>query len=173
MKYQDLFPGLNVALGPVRIEAAEMIAFSRRYDSHWIHTDPMRAEIGSWSGLIASPWHTCALAVELANAFLAGPGAHNSPSFGAIRWPNPVRPNDLLTLHLTVEEIFVPLSEPDCGIVRWQWSMTNQQSDTVLTAELTNRFDVCALPHAALRPVTPQHGHINRRGSHGEFSSVE
>src|SRR6478735_233923 len=127
MKFADIVPGKRVVLGPVQAEEEEIVAFAKRYDSQWFHTDPAQAREGPWGGLIASGWHTCALAMHLVSKeILAGSESYASPGLQYVKWPHPVRPGDLHTLELIVHESRISSAKPWLGIVRWQWIMRNQ-----------------------------------------------
>jgi len=65
MKFAAPTVGKHVVLGPVRVDGEEIIAFAKKYDAQWFHTDPVRAAAQPWNGLIASGWHTCAMAMGL------------------------------------------------------------------------------------------------------------
>lgn len=143
MKFAELEPGRRISAGPTRVDVAEMIAFARTFDDQWFHTDATRAEGSAWNGLIASGWHTCAIAMKLVSeAILKDSESYASPGLGYVRWPHPVRPNDMLTLHVTVVESKVSASKPWLGIVRWQWILVNQGGVTVLDLEATSMFDL-------------------------------
>ena len=65
MRFSDLTPGLVVRSQPRLVTQKEMLEFASRYDPQWFHIDAARASAGRWHGLIASGWHTCAIAMEL------------------------------------------------------------------------------------------------------------
>ena len=65
-----------------------------------------------------------------------------SPGVAYIKWPNPVRPGDSLTLRAEVIEIRRSKSQPDLGILRWRWRMFNQHRQEVLESEATSLFDL-------------------------------
>jgi acyl dehydratase len=141
MKFADLTAGRRIALGPLTVDEGEVLAFARKYDQQWFHTDPVQAAAGPFQGLIASGWHTCALAMSLvASEVLAGSESYASPGLAYVRWPNPVRPGDSLTLELEVLEQRVSDSRPWLGIVRWQWVMKRQGGAAVLDMEATSMF---------------------------------
>ena len=94
MKFAELQQGRQIEAGPVRVPADEIIAFARKFDNQWFHTDPMRAETGMWHGLIASGWHTCAIAMQMVAAtILEGSESYASPGLAYVKWPHPGRPN--------------------------------------------------------------------------------
>jgi acyl dehydratase len=145
MKFADLEVGRRIVHGPVRVDADEMIAFARKYDNQWFHTDPMRAESSVWNGLIASGWHTCAIAMSMvAEAILKDSESFASPGLDYVKWPHPVRPNDMLTLNVLVLESRISATRPSLGIVRWQWMLVNQDERTVLDLEAASMFDIGA-----------------------------
>ena len=141
MKFAELTPGRRITLGPLSVDENEVLAFAEQYDSQWFHTDPAKAAAGPFQGLIASGWHTCALAMSLVSAgVLAGSESYASPGLAYVRWPNPVRPGDSLTLELEVLEQRISDSRPWLGIVRWQWVMRRQGGAVVLDLEATSMF---------------------------------
>ena len=143
MKFAELTVGKRIVLGPHTVDTEEVLAFARRYDDQWFHTDPARAEQGPWDGLIASGWHTCAMAMALVSKnILPDSGSFASPGMNYIKWPHPVRPHDELTLEVIVLEQRVSTSRPDLGVVRWQWLMRNQNGITVLDLEATSFFTI-------------------------------
>ncbi|WP_426172841.1 MaoC family dehydratase [Massilia sp. TWR1-2-2] len=145
MKFEDLHRGRHIEAGPACVLAAEIIEFARKFDNQWFHTDPMRAESGVWNGLIASGFHTCSIAMQLvATTILEGSESYASPGLAYVKWPHPVRPNDLLTLHVDVLESKVSTSKPWLGVIRWTWRLVNQNDVTVLELEATSLFKLAA-----------------------------
>jgi acyl dehydratase len=141
MKFADLVAGRRIALGPIVVDADEVVAFAEKYDRQWFHTDAEQAASGPFQGLIASGWHTCAMAMALVSSeVLQGSESYASPGLAYVRWPNPVRPGDSLTLELIVLEQRVAASKPWLGIVRWQWLMHKQGGALVLDLEATSLF---------------------------------
>ena len=141
MKFAELTVGRRIPLGPLAVDEDEVLAFAQKYDRQWFHTDPALAADGPFQGLIASGWHTCAMAMSLvADEVLKGSESYASPGLAYVRWPNPVRPGDRLTLELVVLEQRVSDSRPWLGIVRWQWRMKRQGGAVVLDLEATSMF---------------------------------
>jgi acyl dehydratase len=141
MKFKDLKAGKLFTLGPVEVDADELVSFATRYDAQWFHTDPERAQAGPWQGLIASGWHTCAMAMKLVSTeILHDSESFASPGLSYLRWPNPVRAGDVLTLTVRVIEARLAENKPWLGIVRWQWVMHNATGGEVLDLEATSLF---------------------------------
>ena len=96
----------------------ELRRFAEAYDPQWFHVDPEAAAHGPFGGLIASGWHTCAIAMRLAvDRILTGSESFASPGVAYINWPNPVRAGDSLTLKAEVLETRRSRSQPDLGIL--------------------------------------------------------
>lgn len=143
MKFAQFHEGQVIEAGPHRVEAGEIVGFATSWDPQWFHTDAERAEGGGFGGLIASGWHTCAIAMRL----VVGAALHDSESFaspgiGYIRWPEPVRPGDCLWLKATVLEARRSRSNPARGLLRWRWQLFNEHRREVLDLETTSLFDL-------------------------------
>ena len=59
-----------------------------------------------------------------------------------MKWPQPVRPGDALTLEAEVLESRRSESQPSLGILRWRWTLTNQDDALVLDLTATSLFDL-------------------------------
>ena len=141
--FSEFYPGQIITAGPEAIGEHQIIAFAREYDPQWFHVDRIRAEKGTWHGLIASGWQTCAIAMRMVcAAALVGSNSIGSPGLSYVKWENAVRPGDELRLRIEVIETRVAQSRPDLGIVRWRWTMFNQRLERVLDLEATSLFDL-------------------------------
>lgn len=145
MKFADFFEGQVIELGPYELSKDELLQFATAYDPQWFHTDEIAAASGPFGGLIASGWHSCALAMRLvADAVLKGSESFASPGLAYIKWPHPVRAGDQLSLRITVLEVRRSKSQATLGIVRWRWQMTNSAQHEVLDLEATSLFKLAA-----------------------------
>jgi acyl dehydratase len=141
MKFKEFHIGQVIELGPYRVEQDEMIAFAEAWDPQWFHTDPQAAGEGPFAGLIASGWHSCAIAMRLvAGQVLAGSESYASPGLENLRWLHPVRPGDNLSLRLTVTDVRRSDKRPELGILHWIWQMRNQHDIEVLELSVTSMF---------------------------------
>ncbi|MEJ8840660.1 MaoC family dehydratase [Ramlibacter sp. AN1133] len=139
MRFANFRAGQQITAGPYLVGEEEILAFARQYDPQWFHTDAAAAAQGPFEGLIASGWHTCAIAMRLAvEGALRGSESYASPGISGIRWPHPVRPGDALSLVATVLE--VRRSRSGLGVLRWQWQLFNQRGTEVLDLESTSLF---------------------------------
>ena len=141
MKFAEFHAGQVLEAGPYSVTETELLQFAQQWDPQWFHTNPEAAAQGPFHGLIASGWHTCGIAMRLvADEFLAGSESFASPGLAYVKWPNPVRPQDVLNLCVTVMETRTSQSKPDLGILRWRWQLLNQAGAEVLDLEATSLF---------------------------------
>jgi acyl dehydratase len=143
MKFADFHEGQTINAGPYVVTEAEVLQFARAFDPQWFHTDVVAANAGRFAGLIASGWHTCAMAMRLAtDAALQGSESFASPGVAHVRWPRPVRPGDELSLTATVLEVRRSKKAASLGILRWRWQLFNAAGHEVLDLEATSLFDL-------------------------------
>jgi acyl dehydratase len=132
--FEDYAPGAVYSGGPIAVSEAEIIDFARRYDPQPMHTDPEAAARGRFGGLIASGWHTAALMMRLfATHFLSPASSVASPGIDELRWLQPVRPGDLLSLRVTIIDARRLRSRSGQGIVRSLVEMLNQDGEIVMS----------------------------------------
>ncbi len=142
MHFSDLIPGVVIQTPPRIVTAKEMMEFASRYDPQWFHVDPARARDGRWNGLIASGWHTCAIAMELmVRNVLSDSESFGSPGVDSVKWLHPVRPEDTVALRF---EVLRSSKSPSgrTGILLSKSELWNQNDRQVLTLQGTTLFDV-------------------------------
>jgi acyl dehydratase len=121
------------SVASITISEAEIIEFAKRYDPQTMHIDPAAALKGRFGGLIASGWHTAALAMKIqAEAKLFGDTEILGLGVDGIQWPEPVRPGDVLTLESEVIGNTPSRSKPDFGVVKVRSTLKNQRGQAVL-----------------------------------------
>lgn len=137
--FEDFAAGQVFEFGRIEVGEAEALQFARRYDPQSIHIDKDAARAGPFGGLILSGWHTCALMMRLfAEHVLDDASSLGSPGIDELRWLQPVRPGDTLSLRVTVEEARRSRSKPDRGMVRNRVEVLNQRGETVMTLNPIN-----------------------------------
>lgn len=145
MKFAEFHPGLVIEAGPCFVTEAELLAFANAYDPQWFHTDRAAADQGPFAGLIASGWHTCAIAMRMVvDTALAGSESFASPGLKYVKWPQPVRAGDALRLQAEVIAVRRSRSRKTLGILDWRWKLINQHDATVLDLEATSLFRLAA-----------------------------
>jgi acyl dehydratase len=137
--FEDYVAGEVHELGTVGIDEAEMLAFAAKYDPQKIHTDREFAKAGLFGGLIASGWQTAGLMMRLyAQNYLSEVSSIASPGMDSLRWPNPVRAGDTLSVSVEVIDARPSKSKPDRGIVKSFIVVRNQHGDIVMEIAGTN-----------------------------------
>ena len=143
MKFSEYSVGQVLKFGSYKIEEAEILEFATRYDPQWFHTDVNKAQTSPYGGLIASGWNTCGIAMRLVtDELLQDSGSIGSPGLAYLKWPNPVRAGDMLSVVITVLETKQSRSRPNLGILRWQWQLFNGEGVEVLDLEATSFFEL-------------------------------
>jgi len=143
MKFAEFYNGQVIEAGIYKVSEEEILQFANAYDPQWFHTDVAASNQGRFGSLIASGWHTCGIAMRLlVPVALAGSESFASPGLKYVKWPNPVRPNDELSLRATVVDVRRSSSRPTMGILHWRWQLFNQDGAEVLDLEATSLFDL-------------------------------
>jgi acyl dehydratase len=137
--FEDYVPGSVFEYGEIRVDAADIIEFARRFDPQDMHVDPEKAASGRFGGLIASGWHTAALMMRLlADNFLPREASLASPGIDELRWLLPVRPGDVLRIRVSVLDATRSRSRPDRGIVRTLVEVLNQRGEVAMSLKPMN-----------------------------------
>ena len=140
--FEDYVVGATYVCGSFKLSEDEIIAFASRYDPQMMHIDRDLAARGPFGGIIASGWHTIAAAMRLmVDNFLPHNGLA-APGIDELRWPRPVRPNETLTLHATVQEARRSRSKPDRGLIRTLLEVLNQNGEVVMSMKPLNMVRV-------------------------------
>jgi acyl dehydratase len=137
--FEDYIAGTVHEFGSVTIEADEVIAFAKRYDPQPFHVDPEAAKETIFGGLIASGWHTGSLIMRLyADHYLSHVASLASPGIDELRWLKPVRPDDKLSVRVTILDTRRSRSKPDRGLVHSFIEVFNQNQEVVMTMKVIN-----------------------------------
>jgi acyl dehydratase len=139
MYFDDYVPGTVSTLRTNTISEASIIEFARRFDPQEIHVDAAAAAHGPYGGVIASGWHTCALAGHaIVTGYLSPESSLPSPGADQVRFYAPVRAGDTLTWRATVLDTRLPRSNPSRGIVRTLVEAVNQNGSLALSMTAIN-----------------------------------
>lgn len=141
--FEDYSVGAVYEYGHVEVTEAQIVHYASIYDPQSIHTDPASAEVGPFSGLIASGWQTASIFMRIfVDHYLTAVGSLASPGVDEVRWTAPVRPGDRLWARITVEGKRRSNSKPDRGIVNTLGEMFNQDGTKVLSMRAINMIAV-------------------------------
>ena len=137
--FEDYIPGAIYEYGSITVVQEDIVAFAKNFDPQDFHTDPDAAKQTIFGGLIASGWHTAGMMMRLyADHYLSKVASLSSPGVDELRWKQPVRPGDELSIRVTVTEARRSNSKPDRGIVRSFIEVLNQNHDVVLSMSALN-----------------------------------
>ena len=137
--FEDYVPGSVHQFGSIAVSEAEILEFGRRYDPQSFHTDQDAARQSPFGGIIASGWHTAAMMMRMVvDQYLSHVASLASPGLDELRWTQPVRPGDTLSVRATVLETRASASKPDRGLVRTLFEVLNQRGEVVMSVKAMN-----------------------------------
>ena len=131
--FEDLAVGDAWTSDAYEISQAEIIEFAEQYDPQWFHTDPERAAGESiYGSLIAAGFHTAAISTRLfVDCFLSDTATLGGKGIDKLRWHEPVRPDDRLSIHAEVLEMEIETDSRGLADIRIETS--NQEGDVVFS----------------------------------------
>ncbi len=136
MYWEDFREGDVREFGGMVVEHDEIVRFATAYDPQPFHVDDEAARQSMFGGLIASGWHTAAMAMRMmCDAYLLRAASLGSPGIEQLKWLKPVRPGDRLHMRLTVLESRELRSRPGVGLVKSRHEVINQDDDVVMQME--------------------------------------
>jgi acyl dehydratase len=139
--FEDYVPNAVYVYGSITMTREDILRFADEFDPQSIHNDPQAARQGPFSSLIASGWHTCSVTMRMyVDHYVSKVAGLASPGIDELRWVQPVRPGDSLSLRATVQDARVSRSKPDRGLVTTGIEVLNQRGQTVLTRSAMNLF---------------------------------
>lgn len=139
--FDDFKPGQVFEMGSHTVTRESILAFARQYDPQPFHTDEEAAKRTIYGGLIASGWQTSAILQRLIwDGLLHECASLGSPGIDEVRWLQPVRAGDTLSLRYTVLEAIPSRSKPDRGTVRALCEVLNQRGEIVMTMKGLGMF---------------------------------
>ena len=131
--FEDLTVGDTWESDEYEVTESEIIEFAEQYDPQWFHTDPERAaEESIYGSLIAAGFHTAAISTRLfVDCFLSETATLGGKGIDKLRWHEPVRPGDRLSIRAEILEL-----EPETesrGLARIRIETSNQDGDVALS----------------------------------------
>ena len=133
--FEDLRVGDRFKSGTYKVSEEQIISFAREFDPQPFHLDPAVARQTMFKELIASGWHTAAITMRLFVQTLNFAEGAIGLGVDELRWPNAVRPGDVLEVETEIVDLRESRSKPSHGIVRLRNVTTNQRGEIVQTME--------------------------------------
>lgn len=139
--YEDFVVGNVAIFGPRIITREEIIAFASEFDPQPMHVDDEAAKKTMLGSLSASGWHTCAIMMRLiCDGLVLNSSSWGAPGVDELKWLKPVRPDDALSVRMTVLEKRESKSRPAMGFVRHHIELLNQRGEVVLDSSYAGMF---------------------------------
>jgi acyl dehydratase len=133
LHFEDFKPGDVYQCGGRALTRDDIVAFAREYDPQPFHLDEAAAAVSIYGGLIASGWQTASLCFRLAvDGFVGRAASMGSPGVDELRWLQPVRPGDTISVRAEILDVKPSRSKPDRGAVRVRYDAFNQRGEQVL-----------------------------------------
>ena len=131
--FDDLKVGDRFKSETLTVTEKELIEFAHKFDPQMFHLSRRRAERTIFKGLIASGWHTAAMTMRLFVQTMNFAEGAIGLGVDKLRWPNAVRPRDVLTVETKILGARPSKSRPRYGIIRLRNVTTNQRGEVVQT----------------------------------------
>lgn len=137
--FEDFEVGRRFVSRGVTMSEAAIMDFAFKYDPQPFHIDKPAAAESMYGGIIASGFHTLAVAFRMMyqeNVFSSC--NIGSPGLDELRWRKPVYAGDTIHTEIEVLDAEPSRSRPDRGRVRMGWTVKNQDDETVMTVTLVH-----------------------------------
>ena len=116
--FEDYELGATYRLGEFSLSREEIMDFARRFDPQAFHLDDAAAARSHFGGLVASGWHTAAAMMRVVvDHFISSVAGEGSPGLDELRWLKPVRPDERLSVQVTIEKARRSASRPSRGLI--------------------------------------------------------
>jgi acyl dehydratase len=129
--FDDLKVGDRFESETIEVAGKAIIEFAEKFDPQKFHLNAKSAERSIFKGLIASGWHTAAITMRLFVKTLNFAEGAIGLGVDELRWPNAVRPGDVLHVETEILESRSSRSKPNHGIIRLRNVTKNQRSEIV------------------------------------------
>src|SRR5437588_10928052 len=116
--FDDMKAGDRFKSEPLNVTEKQVIEFAHKFDPQMFHLNRKTAERTLFKGLIASGWHTAAMTMRLFVQTLNFAEGAIGLGGDELRWPNVVRPGDVLTVETEIVDLRPSRSKPKYGIIR-------------------------------------------------------
>ena len=131
--FDDLKVGDTFKSEPLNVTEKQLIEFAHKFDPQMFHLSRKAAERTIFKGLVASGWHTAAMTMRLFVRRLNFAEGAIGLGVDELRWPNVVRPSDVLAVETEIIDLRPSRSRPGYGIIRLRNVTTNQRGEVVQT----------------------------------------
>lgn len=136
--YEDLVEGEESCSGPRDVTLEEIVEFARKYDPQYFHTDAEAAKRSIFGGLVASGIFTMAVWRQLDHqiagdiAWICGVG------WDDVKFKTALRAGDAVRARAKCISKRASNSQPERGVVVYDYELLNQHNQTVFSCRSTN-----------------------------------
>lgn len=132
--YEDVEVGDTHEFGDYQVTKEEIIEFAQAYDPQPFHLDEESARDSFFGELVASGWHTASICMRLlVDHHLSERASAGARGVDELRWHQPVRPGDTLSVRTEVLGKRSSQSRSEIGHVRTKLTGLNQNDDPVVS----------------------------------------
>ncbi len=128
--FDDMTAGWEMSVGPLHVDRADLLAFALKWDPLPIHVDDAAAGPG---GISAPGAYMFALKMGLIHRMEPQFAVIASVGFDEVRFANPIRAEDDVTLKVEFVESRESKSKPDRGLVTLRYTLLNQRGEACMT----------------------------------------
>jgi acyl dehydratase len=130
---EDLKIGDRFKSQTYSVSEEQIVSFAREFDPQPFHIDRDVAATTMFGEIFASGWHTAAITMRLFVQTLNFAEGAIGLGVDEMRWPNAVKPNDVLQVETEILDARESRSKPNQGIIRIRNVTTNQRGEVVQT----------------------------------------
>ncbi len=131
--FEDLKVGDRFESQTYNVSEEQIVAFAREFDPQPFHIDRDVAATTMFGGIFASGWHTAAITMRLFVQTLNFAEGAIGLGVDELRWPNAVKPGDVLQVETEILDVRESRSKPTQGIIRIRNVTTNHRGEVVQT----------------------------------------
>lgn len=131
--FEDLKVGDRFESQTYSVSEEQIVAFAREFDPQPFHIDRDVAATTMFGGIFASGWHTAAITMRLFVQTLNFAEGAIGLGVDELRWPNAVKPGDVLQVETEILDVRESRSKPTQGIIRIRNVTTNHRGEVVQT----------------------------------------
>ena len=131
--FEDLKIGDRFKSQTYTVSEQQIVGFAREFDPQAFHINREVAATTMFGGIFASGWHTAAITMRLFVQTLNFAEGAIGLGVDELRWPNAVKPDDVLQVETEILDTRESRSKPTQGIIRIRNVTTNQRGEVVQT----------------------------------------
>jgi acyl dehydratase len=147
--FEDLVIGQVEESGKLVVDRDAMLAFASQYDPQYFHADPEDAKRSTFGEVIASGIYTMALWRRLDHEIAHDIAWICGVAWDDVRFPKALRAGDTIRARARCLSKRDSRTEPNRGIVVYEYELFNQRDELVFTCRSTN------LVERRSRAITP------------------